>query len=601
MANFFNFIELKYDELSSQINDWLKYVYSKSSISLNASSPYGQIIMVLKELFQHNIIYLKNAIKILDITTTRNKKVAIGTARIAGYSPGRAISATGTLKFILKQGIDISKEIKDSTLSIKNGLRMKNNTNSLKYSVNINTEEMIYSLTNSNNSFFVPIIQGVREKQSFTGDGTANQSFSVNIQSHKQVENFNYTITYNGIDVNKKDRMYDMIAGEYECVVKSGFNGGIDIYFGNSNFGFIPVIGSTIQVTYLLSDGASGEILNPIANDFKIEGDITDGQGNILNSDKLFDILIESDINFASDGDTLEFIKMALPNVSRNFVLGTPEQFIFHLKKLNMFSKVNAYNKLDDNNYSVSEKVVEDAMKKLNYDINNNSAKSQLINDINKFNEIYSKYKTNLNDNEIYLYLIPSITKYFNGTINYFNVPYDVFSLDDNEKNKIIQYLRQMGTLSMTTEINIIQPYISKYTMHVYVRRFDDAIEENIRQEIIAKSSDYLLNNSRYDRIPKSDFIKMFKDIDGVDSTSVFFISKKNEDYHRTSSEQLNNYNENIIKGIDKVHGDIIIERDEYVVIRGGWRDRNGVWYNEDMSDNSLNSINIVFNGVTQK
>lgn len=647
MANFYEFIELKYSDLTSQINNWLKSVYSKSDINFNSASPYGQILNVTKELFQHNLTYLKNSIKILDIEQTQNKKVAQQTARIAGHNPGRAISATGTLKISLKQGTNIVKEIKDSILIINNKTILKNKTNGLKYCVNLTTEKNIYSISQSNNSFFIPIIQGSYETQQFTGNGKANQSFSVNIPGQKQIENFNYTIKYNGNLIKVLDGMWDMNNNSYECYTKSGFNGGLDIYFGNQNYGFIPQPGSIIEVNYLLSDGSEGEILNPIRNDFKFVGEVRDGQGNTIDMKKLFNIDVETDINFASDGETLDFTKAAVPFVSRNFVLGTPSQFIFHLRKLNMFSKVNAYNKLDDNDFSVTENVVEHSIKKLKNSINTNQNRSKILNDLDNFNKIYSKYKNNLNDNEIYLYLIPNINKYFNNNINYFNVPFDVFYLDNNEQDKIMQYLRQLGTLSITTEIKIIQPKISRYVMHIYIRRFDYANEDNIRQEIISATSQYLLKTNRYDRIPRSTFINIYKNIDGVDSASVFFVSKKNEDYHRKASDlgyikppkemkyvsgkfsratkatakfksrvqpilsqpqKMKNgrlvtnqtYNPNTLLGIDNVHGDIIVEKDEYAIIRGGWRDRKGIWYNEDTTNESLNSINIVFNGITK-
>ncbi|NPV12857.1 MAG: hypothetical protein HPY57_13885 [Ignavibacteria bacterium] len=644
---FFEFIELKYDDLTSQINNWLKNLYGRSAINLNSASPYGQIINVVKELFQHNILYLKNSVKILDIETTQNKKIAQQTARISGYNICRSISASGTLKFKLKPGIDIATSIKDSVVIIQNGLVIKNKTNSLKYVVNLNVEKNIFPITNAMNYFFIPIIQGVYETQRFTGTGRKNQSFSVNVPSNRQVENFNYKISINGTPLNIKDSIWDMLPNEYACVVKSGFNGGIDIYFGTGQYGIVPANGASIEVKYLLSDGVDGEILNPISNDWKIEGDITDGQGNILNISNLFDIFVETDINFASNGESLAFIKTAIPYVSRNFVLATPNQFIFHLKRLNMFSKVNAFNKLEDNNFSVNEAMIESSIKKINQDINQNKSRSQILADLANFNNLYAQYKNNMNDNEIYLYLIPDIKKYFNNEINYFNIPFDAFYLDSDEQNKILQYLRQLGTMSITTDIKIIQPVISRYVMHVYIRRFDYANEDNIRQEIIAKTSDYFLSNERFDRIPKSDFIKLFKEIDGVDSVSIYFVCKKNEDYHRKASDlgyvkpapqskyqigQISQtferakikdkvqpilqqsfkvvngiaksnsaYNQDISLGIDNVHGDIICDKNEYAIIRGGWRDRKGIWYNEGTDSDSLNSINVIFNGVTQK
>lgn len=601
MANnkFFNYIELKYEDLTNQIYRWLKSQYKKSNTNFTSTSPYGQLLNVNKELFQHNIIYLKNALNVIDIDKTQNKKVIQQSARISGHNVGRAISATGTLKFILKQGIDIQEEIKDSLLFIKDGTVIKNTQNGLKYMVKLNTEQNIYSLSSSNRSFFIPIIQGEYEEQDFTGNGAAMQSFSVNIPNNKQVENFNVQIRLNDTVCELRDRLYDLLPREYGCVVRSGFNGGIDINFGTGTHGIIPVNGSIITVKYVLSDGAAGEILTN-STTWKVQDDILDGASNVVDVNKLFNIEIATPINFAADGESLKFTKAAIPFVSRNFVLGTPKQFIYHLKKLNMFSKVNAYNKLDNNNFSINENVVEYSLNNLVKKVNQNYSKEQIITETNKFYQIFEQYKSNLDDNQIYLFLIPSIEKYFNGNINYFNIPIESFFLSSDEIDKIIQYLRRIETLSLTTTINITQPIMSKYVMHVYIRRYNDANEENIRQEIITKTSDYLLNNDRVDRIPKSDFVKLYKEIDGVDSASVFFVSKKNEDYHKNYMN-IPNYNSENMIGIDKVHGDIICELDEYVIIRGGWRDRNDIWYNESTEENGLNSINIVFNGVTQK
>jgi hypothetical protein len=643
--NFFNFIELKYDEITKQINTWLSSIYKKSDILFNSASPYGQIVNICKELFQHNIIYLKNALNQIDIQKSTHKRVITNIIRISGYNPTRPISATGTLKFKLKQGVDIEKEIKDSIIIFGKKTHIKNKSNGLNYTIEMNTDKNIFPI-NKNYQFFVSAIQGKYETQTFTGKGVYNQTFSVNIPTSSNIENFNYTIRYNGILLEVKDHMYDMLINSYSCYVRTGFNGGLDIYFGNNNYGFIPEIGSLIEVEYLLSDGSNGEILNSKINDWKFVDNIYDGQNNLLNVEKIFDISIETDFNFASDGDDSNQMKNIIPYVSRNFVLATPSQFIFHLKKLNMFSKVNAFNKLEDNNFSITETVIEESIKKISASINGNSSNVMITKNLNNFLNLYSKYKTNLNDNEIYLYLIPNIKKYFNDNINYFNVPFDVFYLDDNEIDKIMKYLRQIGTTSITTEIKIIQPVITRYIMHIYVRRFSYANEDNIKQEIISNVSDYLLSNERLDRIPKSDFVSLLKEIYGVDSVSVYFVSQKNEDYHKKAidlgyanpskqpkyiSTKISNvtakssknivdnemskpmiikngvyttniaYNQELTLGIDPIHGDIIVEQDEYAIIRGGFRDRNGVWYNENPLSGGLSSINVTFNGITEK
>ena len=61
----FNRIELNYVNLTNQIINWLSSAYDKSSILFNPSSPYGQILEVVKEFFIQNILYLNPKMVIL--------------------------------------------------------------------------------------------------------------------------------------------------------------------------------------------------------------------------------------------------------------------------------------------------------------------------------------------------------------------------------------------------------------------------------------------------------------------------------------------------------------------------------------------------------
>ena len=594
---FFNFIEIKYTELTNQINTWLQGLYGKSGVNLGPASPFGQILEIQKELFQHNIIYLKNAANQINISESTNEKVIKNIAIIAGLNVSRAISATGTLKMKIKPGINIQDEIKDSTIIINDNSVIKNKTNNLNYSIKLGADKVSYNIT-PDSQFFLKIVQGKFETQKFTGNDMRNQSIRVNVPSSASIENFNYTVKYNGIVLGTKEHLWDMLIGEMSCYTKTGFNGGLDIWFGNENFGFIPSSGSIIEVTYLLSNGTNGNIMNPIINDWKMIDDITDSRGNTIKIDKLFDVSVETPINFSSDPETSDSIKATIPYVSRNFVLATPDQFIFHLRRLNMFSKVNAFNTLEDNDFSISDTAVEDSVKKLKSSVNSNESVANVNVKLDNFMNTYTKYKTTLNDNVIYLYLIPDIKKYFIDNINYFNIPLDSFYLSSDEETKIISYLRQIGTMSLTTNVKIVQPNITKYVTHIYVRRKSDALEENIKNEIITQISNYLLTNDRFDRLPRIDFTAIVKGIDGVDSASVNFVSKATEDYFRNNSGST--MNQKTLIGLDPVYGDIVIGKNEHAIIRGGFRDRNGVWYNENPTDVGLNSINIFFNGVTQ-
>ena len=607
-----NFIETQYDALSQQIKTWLQGQYSKSDIVFSEASPYGQILKVDKELFTHNIIYNKNSVNQIAIDYATDDRMITNLARISGHNPTRPISASGTINLKLKTGVDIQNQIGGSQIKINNRTLLKNKTNSLYYNIVLGSDYVLYNIT-PNMSIQLNVIQGKYETAVFTGQGVKNQSFSVNVDGLQNVENFNFAVFYDGLLLNGRASMYDMLPFEYAYFSRTGFQGGLDIYFGTGDFGFVPEIASNISVNYLLSDGKNGNILNNNYNDFTFIDNVYDGNGEILSMDTLFDITVVNDITFGTDKENKVFTKNVIPYVSRNFVLSTPDQFIYQLKKLNLFSLINAYNTLDENN------------------VNNNSYVDQFITATfgpnvasrDKIRTNLISYFPNIYDNVIYLYLIPDVKNYFLSDYNYFTIPFDAFYLSSDEKLKVMDYLKTLGTLSITTNVKIIDPVISKYVLNIYIRRFSNDTEDNIRNSVINIVSNYFINLDRFDRVIKSDLITRIKDqVPGVDSINLDFICKKNEDYHNDHNILVQNsnvtntnntslltpspvnpdrYDPNKVLGLDPVQGDIVAEKTEFVVLRGGWYDRNGIYYSDVPIINGLSTINIVWTGISQK
>jgi hypothetical protein len=396
-----------------------------------------------------------------------------------------------------------------------------------------------------------------------------------------------------------------MLKGELACWTITGFLGGLDIYFGTENYGFIPIIGSTITVQYLLTNGTDGNIYNYVTDDWKFVDDIKDLNGNTIDVPKLFEISLATNIDFASDGESPSDTKTIVTIVSRNFVLATPDQFIYHLKKLNMFSIVNAFNVDNTNNMMRYSQLVDNDLSKLKNMVSTQSQYQDILNQVNNLIGNYRNYQINtVKDNQIFLYLIPKIEPYLNNSTNYFNVHMDVFYLDDVEKAKIMNFLKIQGILFMSSDITIVQPNLSKYVSFIYIRRFEDVTEDNIRQDLLTNFSQFMMNNNRHDRVVKADLISKFKTIAGIDSVDIVFVSENNEKYHKTNSGITNSqftYDPNLMIGIDPVMGDIIVNRDEMPLIRGGWKNRQDVFFYDTPFANGINSVNIIFEGVTPR
>jgi len=147
-----------------------------------------------------------------------------------------------------------------------------------------------------------------------------------------------------------------------------------------------------------------------------------------------------------------------------------------------------------------------------------------------------------------------------------------------------------------------------------YVEGFDkDEMHASIREQL----STYFIYINRRDRIPRSDIISIIENVDGVDSVNVFFVSEQNEKaiadgfYEvpvygtdpvtdqrvliETNKIKLN-ADEDPNLGLDEF-GDVVIGPEDLAIIRGGWDDRNGTYYEDTPNKNAISSLNIFFKG----
>lgn len=561
------FSSISFSGIKNEIERFLRNEHNKAGILFSPASPYGQILSVVENLHQMSILYLKNAINQFDLSTpnSNNRRIIRTAAILAGHNPGRSISATGTLRLSLKSNVDVDEDVPGGRITFNNKALLRNKTNSLDYSLQLGTETVTHLVT-PGYTFFLPIIQGQWKTRTFTGTGFQLQTLEVVELGQKDIENFYVEVIVDGDLWVIKKHIWEMIPDEKACVVRTGFNGGIDIVFGNGAFGAIPDITSVIEVNYLTSDGSRGNIFRRTRDDFNFVDDVIDGFGETINVSKIFNVDIFNDINFGSDEEDILFTKNVLPYSSNNFVLGLPQQYAYEIKKLGVFSHVNAYER----------------------------------------------------SGTIFIVATPNIRLFKNQNANYFTVDKQAFLLDRYEISKIDKFLKIAGTLQLTRKYKIESPKLSHYAMNIYVIPYSDATDDSVQAQIYDKISEYFLDLKRIDRIPKLDIIRELSTISDLHSVDVQFVCKKNEDYHIENLTILENSQRNLdsnftpninsikrsvdydpskIIGIDPILGDILFEPDEIPVIRGDWFDRNGIYYSDDIDSNGMKAVNIIKKG----
>jgi hypothetical protein len=559
-----NFIQISFSRVKSEIEEFLKTEYNKASLLFSSASPYGQILSVVENLHQLSLLYLKNTLNQFDLSNASitNDRIIRNAAIFAGHNPTRGISSSGNLQFSVKSAIDLEKELPGGKITMLNKTTLLNKTNSLNYTLDLGVEKMT-QVINKNSKFYISIKQGKWKQKTYTGSGDPLQTLFLNESGLKDIENFNIQITVNGELWSLKKHLYEMLPNEKVVVTKTGFDGGLDIIFGNGGFGAIPELGAIIVVNYLITDGSLGNIFRRTINDWTFVDDVFDGYGGTVDVDKIFDVAIFNDINFGADGETPAFTRSLLPMVSNNYVLALPQQYAYEIKKLGVFSHVNAYEK----------------------------------------------------SGTIFITLTPNINLFKNQNSDYFTIDIKAFSLDTYEKDKINKYLKTGGLIQLTRRYKIVNPTLSHYIINVFVIPYSDVTDESLSSQILDVISNYFLDLNRVDRIPKLDIIKVISTINDIHSVDIQFISKKNEDYHKEAIIRMQNqlsqyadpslappmlsdYNSDTMLGLDPILGDILFEASELPIVRGGWSNRNDMYYSDDIKSSGLKSVNIIKKGV---
>ncbi len=567
---------ITYSDLVNQTQDYLVRAYNRARSIFTPSSPYGQILLVLQNLTQLVFYYIEDALVELNIYTAFKEKSVYGLARLAGHNPTRSISARGTLSFNIKPGA--ADEVGTPFVYINNNTKIANLNTGLPYIIKVdNPQEKIKIDLTTNAIYNFRCIQGEIEEQSVISDGTNLQSY--NFASNTQVENDTVEVFINGDQFGIVDSLYDMTKGERGVIVKTGIAGGIDIYFGNDDWGYVPSNGQQILVRYIKTAGIRGNIY--AAGDllqWKFDDQGLSNIGTEVDLNEIFNVGVKNPFVLGSSEEALDLTRLIAPKTSRALVLANPDNYIAFLSRFD-YSYVDAYTTYDD----------------------------EYLDD----------------DNVVYLFLVPNVQSRLSKDSDYFTTDVSNFKLSEQEKEALYTYIQQSGRQIVSTELSVVDPIITKYALNIILRVFDGIDPDTLKSDIIALMSQYFLKVQRRDKIPKSDIVALIEAVSGVDSVNVQFVSEANEQamlngyYYKTTYQidTIRSLREAIrVKvtlptdadgkvtqdpnlGLDKF-GDIVIGLNELPIIRGGWDDREGVYYDTDIKSNNISSINIVIDEV---
>lgn len=615
--------EITFKKLYQQIIFKLKTYYSRADSSFTLASPFGQILSTITQLFQLNMLHAQSVQQSFDLNNplNNNEKTIRGLSKIGQYNPARSKTAEGTIKVKLKAGINIEEDIKGGKITFSDRQRLKNKKNNLEYVLNLIDAELTYTLSASN-PIILQVVQGGWKTITFTGTGERNQSYIVPAPAGKDIDNHKFKVYVNSEQIGVKKHKFDMLPNDKACVVLTGFTGGVDLLFGNGDEGFVPPLGSIISFEYLVTDGQNGNLVDPQLNEFTFIDLPKSLYGEDVDTNQFFDIDVNTKITFGTNGDSAAYLKSIMPYVSSNFVLVGPDQYKFFLQRLQLFSIIDVYSSKKSNPNLVNDmyklaKDNTDMLNKMNNSDNNSTLRQLVKKNLDEIVLMRKLLLTEGGDNLINIFVIPDIRRFYgkDTDINYFNIDMDKFVLDEDGKSRVLAYLSNEALQVITNEVKITDPTIRKYAINVTTRIYDDAVETNVINEITDKIADYFISQMRRDRIPPSDLVRILDGISDIDSVTVDFISEVNENYHREfiikadNFQRLNSrqpedteiimsdgktYNRQQTIGLDNLLGDILIDKQDLPIIRGGFKDRYNNEYALEPATGKFSAVNVL-------
>jgi hypothetical protein len=530
------------DILGQTINS-LTARFNQSRNVFTAASPFGQLLLVTENLTQLIFYYIEDSITELNINEASRLTSIYSLASLAGHNPSRSVSATGEISISRLAGIN---DFPSDVVIIPNLTKITCINNGLPYVIELPQDEVKFNFNGSSDGLLLNIRQGTVEKQTVTGTGQPVTSFSIGSPQNFHIDNFYVSVYVNGEKWKKYDSILDIPRNEKGFIARTGITSGLDIYFGNYNYGKIPQNGAEIVVEYIVNDGVLGNIRTDDASAVEFEFVDTGFSllGEEINLNEVIEITTTNSPFFGMNPEDSKLTKIIAPKQSKSFALVNADHYETVLRKLRLFSIINVY--LDE--------------------IDN-----RLLN----------------------LFLVPDIRKTFANPQDYFNANLDRFIMNDFQKNSLLQYIEKCGTKLISTDIRIIDPIPSEYVLNVSIIVFDDVTTDIIKRDILNNIATFFIQTTRRNRIPKSDIIKIIEEINGVDSVSVNIVCKKNELAKIANPAAAD-------VGIDSFN-DIIISERELPLIRGGFTDRYGNIYSSGITEDALGPVNIQIKDIVPR
>jgi hypothetical protein len=363
MANNLSYVDYDFDNLREQLRERVREADAWKDAYRSGT---GEMLIDFYAYIANLVLYyVERRAEESYIETAKNRSSVVNLVKLVNYSPKRRTSSTGIVTFSLTTAhtSDIFIE-KFTRLSETSGLKFfvgeKELDSDGNYTGNIVGGGVLKA---GSTSITLRAIQGDIVGKTITSNGSVDQTYLI---EETTVEEYTLSVVVDGVIWESVSSFAASEPEDTHYVVRQELDGTIKILFGDNQKGYVPPLGSTIYIQYVLSDGEDGNVLQG-DRITTIEDDVSDINGNIItlsvtNSSEIDPETGDTEGAFVG-GDAEEDIEEIRYEAPRVFRTGdravTRNDFIAILENYAGIATANAWgeNEEDPPNYTMFNRV----------------------------------------------------------------------------------------------------------------------------------------------------------------------------------------------------------------------------------------------------
>lgn len=335
----FNTIATAYDRFDDTIKKYLSNVMGSIGMQYTHSQIFSVIFDGMKGIMQNAMFYIEDALTEQNIFTAVRQKSVYSLAKLSGYEPYYGCAAVGTIIGQINANMNLTN--KTTKIYIQNYSRLINLSNGVTYLIILPTEYYVIDLAKPIIKHEFKVVQGRVENNQYVAVGRPWET--INIETSELWDKEYLRVFVNGVEWEKCVSIYDMEERGQQYVLRTGFDGTIEIMFGNGNYGSIVTPGATIEIRIIKHVGSTGNVTSNSSASFRLQSLGYDTIGNSVNVNSYMTFTLQNPICGGTNSDNANFIKTVVGYNSRSLVLASEDNFKLFFRRFSFIGYVNCW------------------------------------------------------------------------------------------------------------------------------------------------------------------------------------------------------------------------------------------------------------------